>query len=109
MKFFLNLLLIIMILFQLFKLTTGLTTLADISPSLMEKVEYETILMDTIDYLLHKTDNTPCFPKNKLLVYYRFILSKISCIKRLSIDAYDSCLPPLRNMFVRFNHGRDTR
>ena len=98
-----------MILFQLFKLTSDLTTLADISPSLMEKVDYETILMDTIDYLSHKTDNSLCYPKNKLLVYHRFILSKISCIKRLSIDAYDSCPPPLRNMFVRFNHGRDSR
>ena len=44
----------------------------------MQNFEHKTILLDTITDLLTKIDNTPCHPKNKLLLYHRFVLSKIS-------------------------------
>ena len=44
----------------------------------MDNVEHKSILLDTINDLLHKIDYIPCHPKNKLLLYHRFILSKIS-------------------------------
>ena len=34
--------------------------------------------MDIIKDLIHRIDNIPCHPKNKLLLYHRFILPKIS-------------------------------
>ena len=47
-------------------------------PCSMQNFEHKTILLDTITDLLTKIDNTPCHPKNKLLLYPRFVLSKIS-------------------------------
>ena len=44
----------------------------------MQNFEHKTILVDTITDLLTKIYNTPCHPKNKLLLYHRFVLSKIS-------------------------------
>ena len=44
----------------------------------MQNFEHKTILLDTITDLLTKIDNTPSHPKNKLLLYHRFVLSKIS-------------------------------
>ena len=36
------------------------------------------ILLDTIDDLMLKIDCLPCHPKNKLLLYHRFVLSKLA-------------------------------
>ena len=44
----------------------------------IQNFEHKTILLDTITDLLTKINNTPCHPKNKLLLYHRFVLSKIS-------------------------------
>ena len=44
----------------------------------MQNFEHKTILLGTIADLLNKIDNTLCHPKNKLLLYHRFVLSKIS-------------------------------
>ena len=44
----------------------------------MQNFGHKTILLDTITDLLTKIDNTPCHPKIKLLLYHRFVLSKIS-------------------------------
>ena len=35
-------------------------------------------LLSTIKDLMIKTDNLPCHPKYKLLLYHRFVLSKLS-------------------------------
>ena len=44
----------------------------------MHIIEHKTILLDTINDLLTKIDNIPCHPRNNLLLYYLFVLSKIS-------------------------------
>ena len=44
----------------------------------MDNVEHKYIRLETINDLLHINDNIPCNPKNKLLLYHRFILSKMS-------------------------------
>ena len=44
----------------------------------MDNVEHKFNLLDIINDLLHKINNIPYPPKNKPLLYHRFILSKIS-------------------------------
>ena len=44
----------------------------------MDNVEYRSILLETITDLLSKVDKAPSHAKNKLLLYNRYILSKIS-------------------------------
>ena len=44
----------------------------------MDNYEYKSILLETFTDLLNKIDAIPCHPKNKLLLYHRFILSKLS-------------------------------
>ena len=43
----------------------------------MDNVEYRSILLETINDLLCTIDKIPCHPKNKLLLYHRYVLSKI--------------------------------
>ena len=44
----------------------------------MDNCEHKSILLDTSSDLLNKIDVIPCHPKNKLLLYHRYILSKLS-------------------------------
>ena len=44
----------------------------------MDNVEHRSILLETINDLLCTIDKIPCHPKNKLLLYHRYVLSKIS-------------------------------
>ena len=44
----------------------------------MDNVEHRSILLETINDLLCTIDKIPCHPKNKLLLYHRHVLSKIS-------------------------------
>ena len=44
----------------------------------MDNVEHRSILLETINDLLCTTDKIPCHPKNKLLLYHRYALYKIS-------------------------------
>ena len=44
----------------------------------MDNVEHRSILLETINNLLCRIDKIPCHPKNKLLLYHRYVLSKIS-------------------------------
>ena len=42
----------------------------------MDKIDHKTEVLRLISDLMSKIDKIPCLPKNKLLLYYRFILSK---------------------------------
>ena len=44
----------------------------------MDNVEHRSMLLETINDLLCTIDKIPCHPKNKLLLYHRYVLSKIS-------------------------------
>ena len=44
----------------------------------MDNYEHKSILLETLMDLLNKIDGIPCHPKNKPLLYHRFILSKLS-------------------------------
>ena len=44
----------------------------------MDNCEHKSILLDTLSDLLNKIDVIPCHPKNKLLLYHRYVLSKLS-------------------------------
>ena len=44
----------------------------------MENCEQKSILLDTSSDFLHKIDMIPYHPKNKLLLYHHYILSKLS-------------------------------
>ena len=44
----------------------------------MENYERKSILLETLTDVLNKMDAIPCHPKNKLLLYHRFILSELS-------------------------------
>ena len=44
----------------------------------MDNVEHRSILLETINNLLCTIDKIPCHPKNKLLLYHHYALSKIS-------------------------------
>ena len=44
----------------------------------MDNAEHISILLETINNLLCTIDKIPCHPKNKLLLYHRYVLSKIS-------------------------------
>ena len=44
----------------------------------MDNCEHKSILLDTLSDLLNKIDVIPCHPKNKLLLYHRYTLSKLS-------------------------------
>ena len=44
----------------------------------MDKVEHRSTLLEAINDLLCTIDKIPCHPKNKLLLYHRYVLSKIS-------------------------------
>ena len=44
----------------------------------MDNQEHMTELLETINDLMHKINNVPCHPKNKLMLYHRYVLSKIS-------------------------------
>ena len=44
----------------------------------MDNCEHKSILLDTLSDLLNKIDVIPCHPKNKLLLYHRYILSELS-------------------------------
>ena len=44
----------------------------------MDNVEHRSILLETINDLLCTIDKIPCHPKNTLLLYHRYVLSKIS-------------------------------
>ena len=44
----------------------------------MDNVEHISILLETINNLLCTIDKIPCHPKNKLLLYHRYVLSKMS-------------------------------
>ena len=43
----------------------------------MDNVEYRSIFLETINDLLCTIDRISCHQKNKLLLYHRFVLSKI--------------------------------
>ena len=44
----------------------------------MDNSDHMSILLDTIKDLMLKIDCLPCHPKNKLLLYHRYVLSKLS-------------------------------
>ena len=44
----------------------------------MDNCQHKSILLDTLSDLLNNIDVIPCHPKNKLLLYHRYILSKLS-------------------------------
>ena len=44
----------------------------------MDNCEHKSILLQTLSDLLNKIDVIPCHPRNKLLLYHRYILSKLS-------------------------------
>ena len=44
----------------------------------MNNVEHRSILLETINDVLCMIDKIPCHPKNKVLLYHRHVLSKIS-------------------------------
>ena len=44
----------------------------------MDNNDHMSTLLSTIKDLMIKTDNLPCHPKYKLLLYHRFVLSKLS-------------------------------
>ena len=57
----------------------------------MDNVEHRSILLETINDLLCTIDKIPCHPKNKLLLYHRYVLSKIS---------WDLTIPDLSKTWV---------
>ena len=44
----------------------------------MDNTDHMSALLSTINDLMMKVDCLPCHPKNKLLLYHRFVLSKLS-------------------------------
>ena len=44
----------------------------------MDNSDHMSVLLDTIKDLMLKIDCLPCHPKNKLLLYHHFVLSKLS-------------------------------
>ena len=44
----------------------------------MDNSDHMSILLDTVNDLMLKIDCLPCHPKNKLLLYHRFVLSKLA-------------------------------
>ena len=44
----------------------------------MDNTDHMSILLDTINDLMLKIDCLPCHPKNKLLLYHHFVLSKLA-------------------------------
>ena len=44
----------------------------------MDSCEHKSILLDSLSDFLNKIDMIPCHPKNKLLLYHRYILCKLS-------------------------------
>ena len=44
----------------------------------MDNTDHMSVLLSTINDLMRKVDCLPCHPKNKLLLYHRFVLSKLS-------------------------------
>ena len=45
----------------------------------MDSVKHRSILLETIKNVLCTIDKIPSYPKSKLLLYHRYIISKISC------------------------------
>ena len=45
----------------------------------MDNQHHMSDLLHTTNTLMNKINHLPCHPKNKLLLYHRFLLSKISC------------------------------
>ena len=44
----------------------------------MDTIDHMSSLLNSINDLLAEIDCLPCHPKNKLLLYHRFVLSKLS-------------------------------
>ena len=79
----------------------------------MDNSDHMSILLDTINDLVLKIDCLLCHPKNKLLLYHRFVLSKLAwhltiadLSKTWMVDNLDNVISRCEAV-ARFTYKRD--
>ena len=82
----------------------------------MDNNDHMSTLLSTIKDLMIKTDSLPCHPKYKLLLYRRFVLSKLSWhlaiadfSKTWVIDNLDNIITSYVRCYYRFSHLKKSR